>query len=88
MANNNTTTGAGGTTLLLIAFIVLKLCHVINWSWWWVLSPFWIPCGLVLIILAIAGFIKMSEDEPDKPTKSRWEKRMEEMQKKQKSDVN
>ena len=28
-----------GTSLLLVAFIVLKLCNVINWSWWWVLSP-------------------------------------------------
>ena len=26
-------------TLLTIAFIVLKLCNVIAWSWWWVFSP-------------------------------------------------
>lgn len=26
---------------LTVAFIVLKLCKVIDWSWWWVLSPFW-----------------------------------------------
>ena len=25
---------------LTLAFIVLKLCHVIDWSWWWVLTPF------------------------------------------------
>lgn len=28
-------------TLLGIVFITLKLCHVIDWSWWWVLAPFW-----------------------------------------------
>ena len=28
--------------LLAIAFIVLKLCGVITWSWCWVLSPLWI----------------------------------------------
>ncbi len=28
--------------LLLVAFIVLKLVGVIDWSWWWVLSPLWI----------------------------------------------
>lgn len=28
--------------LLAIAFIVLKLCGVIAWSWCWVLSPLWI----------------------------------------------
>ena len=27
---------------LLIIFIVLKLCNVINWSWWLVLTPLWI----------------------------------------------
>ena len=39
-------------TLLVIAFIVLKLCNVISWSWWWVLSPLWIPiAGVVLGLL-------------------------------------
>jgi hypothetical protein len=27
------------TALLTIAFIVLKLCGVIEWSWLWILSP-------------------------------------------------
>lgn len=43
--------------LLGIVFIVLKLCGVISWSWWWVLAPFWIPFvlffGLLIIILAL-----------------------------------
>lgn len=33
----------------------LKLCHVINWSWWWVLSPIWITASIVVLILAIAA---------------------------------
>lgn len=41
------------STLLLIAFIVLKLCHVIEWSWLWVLSPLWIPLVLSIIIIAV-----------------------------------
>lgn len=32
----------GFTGALTLAFIVLKLCGVINWSWVWVLSPMWI----------------------------------------------
>lgn len=28
--------------VLLVVFIILKLCGVIAWSWWWVLSPLWI----------------------------------------------
>jgi len=43
------------STLLLIAFIVLKLCHVIEWSWFWVLSPLWIPFALSIIIIAVVA---------------------------------
>ena len=39
--------------VLLLVFIVLKLCKVITWSWWWVLSPIWIPIGLWLILLIV-----------------------------------
>lgn len=37
--------------LIQLAFIILKLCEVINWSWWWVLSPIWIELGIVLIMV-------------------------------------
>lgn len=49
--SSSTSSGIGFTGLLTIAFIVLKLLNVINWSWWWVLSPLWISTGLVLLIL-------------------------------------
>jgi hypothetical protein len=42
-------------SLLLILFITLKLTHVINWSWIWVLSPMWVPS---LIILTLSLIIK------------------------------
>lgn len=31
---------------IFIVFLVLKLCHVINWSWWWVAAPVWLPFSL------------------------------------------
>jgi len=40
-------------TLLLVLFIALKLTHYIDWSWWWVLSPLWIPLAIFMGILAI-----------------------------------
>lgn len=46
-------------TLLTVLFVGLKLGNVIDWSWWWVLSPLWIPLvfGLVIVILiVIIGF--------------------------------
>ena len=45
--------------VLLLVFIVLKLCKVITWSWWWVLSPIWIPLILWLLLMAIVGIIKL-----------------------------
>ena len=50
--------GIGFSGLLTIAFIVLKLCHVIDWSWWWVLSPLWISVGLTIILLLIILILK------------------------------
>ena len=43
--------------LLTLIFITLKLTNVINWSWWWVLAPIWIPVGVSVIILAVAFVI-------------------------------
>ena len=38
---------------MAIVFITLKLCKVIDWSWWWVLSPIWIVFGFILLFLLI-----------------------------------
>ena len=55
--SNAASGGIGFTGLLTIAFIVLKLCNVITWSWWWVLSPIWISTGLVIgIIIGVLLF--------------------------------
>lgn len=43
--------------LLGVAFIVLKLVGVIDWSWWLVTLPFYGPVILLIIILIIAGLI-------------------------------
>lgn len=48
-----TAAGTPITGLLGIAFIVLKLCGVIDWSWVWVLSPFWISALIVIFIILV-----------------------------------
>lgn len=49
--NNKTTSGIGTTFVLLLqlAFIILKLCNVITWSWLFVMMP--------LIVLSCIWFI-------------------------------
>lgn len=51
--DNNIRTSIGFWDLLVVAFIVLKLCGVIKWSWLWVLAPFWIPIILIVIIIFV-----------------------------------
>lgn len=53
--DNNITISSGGIfiALLQVAFIVLKLCHVIDWSWWLVLIPIWIDIILAVIVITI-----------------------------------
>lgn len=65
MAKNNDNSKSGGigfTSLLTILFIALKLTHVINWSWWWVLSPLWISASIVILVLIVAVIIAFAVD--------------------------
>ena len=60
MNNKQASGGISFTGLLTIVFIILKLCSIITWSWWWVLSPLWISmilwAILVIIILLVGGW--------------------------------
>lgn len=57
MNDEHASGGIGFTGLLTVVFIVLKLCGVIAWSWWWVLSPLWISAIGWVILLMIALLI-------------------------------
>lgn len=56
--NNNTSGGVGCGTVLLLIFVTLKLTNLIDWSWWWVLSPLWIGIAIGLVFLLIFFMIK------------------------------
>ena len=54
--SKSSSTSAGGIGfcgLLAVAFIVLKLCNVIQWSWWWVLAPLWIPAAIIIALIVL-----------------------------------
>ena len=54
MSNNTTSNQIGVGTLLFIVFLTLKLTNTIDWSWWWITSPLWIPLvvlGLLVLIV-------------------------------------
>jgi hypothetical protein len=43
--------------ILFLIFLVLKLTDNIDWSWWWVTSPLWLPWVFVIVfsIVVIVG---------------------------------
>ena len=57
--------GPGVGFILFVVFLVLKLTSVIDWSWWWVTAPLWIPfaiflgiLGIVLVVALLIAIIK------------------------------
>jgi hypothetical protein len=53
MADSKSSNGLGIGTILFLIFMVLKLTNYIDWSWWWITAPLWIP----IIILGVVGLI-------------------------------
>lgn len=47
--------GPGILSLLTVAFVILKLCGVIDWGWWIVLAPIVVPNCLVLLVICAIG---------------------------------
>jgi len=54
-ASNN---GIGCLTVLGLIFVTLKLTGNIDWSWAWVLAPFWAP---ILLVIAMLGFVVVAK---------------------------
>lgn len=57
MSDTTDRRGLGLPTVLFLIFLVLKLTHVIHWSWWWVTAPLWISFALAAALLVTAGII-------------------------------
>lgn len=72
-------------SLLLVAFVVLKLCGVIDWPWIWVLSPIWIPLVIAgIVLLAVFGWKAIKDKWDDKHLDAEAKKFKEEREQKKK----
>ncbi len=81
---SNSSSGIGFMGLLFLVFLVLKLCHVIDWSWWYVTMPLWGGTVLFIVValiglLGVAAVTSIKNTAPPKPTKSKWQERAEQM---------
>jgi hypothetical protein len=47
----------GLSTLVSAIFAVLKLTHVVAWSWLWIFSPYWLPVVLFFGVACLLLFI-------------------------------
>lgn len=56
--NNSGSGGVGCLGVIGIVFVILKLVGVIDWSWWWVLSPFIASAVLLVAFLWIVVILK------------------------------
>lgn len=58
--SSSSSSGIGFVGLLTIVFIVLKLTGIVNWSWWWVLSPLWICWSIIAVIVIVVAIPYLS----------------------------
>ena len=47
---SNSSSGIGILGLLQVAFIIMKVAKIINWSWWLVFIPTYIGIGIWLVV--------------------------------------
>ena len=44
---------------LFLIFMILKLCKVITWSWWWVTAPLWGTLVIAVLGMAVVYLIML-----------------------------
>ena len=43
------------TVIIFLAFFFAKIFDKIDWSWWWVFSPLWIPIAIIILFVGIVA---------------------------------
>jgi len=72
------------TSVLTLMFVAFKLCGIIDWSWWWVLSPIWIEVVIFLLIfvsVVVTEYIKVKRRIKKRGYESPLDNRMKAMMK-------
>lgn len=90
--NQSSNTGSLIAGLLGVSFIVLKLCKVIDWSWWWITCPFWGSFALAIVFFIFSFLIaslsaKKTKEKLNRfpPKKSAFQAKLEQMQEQKKN---
>ena len=55
---NDTKSSIGFFGLLQLALIILKLCGVIHWTWFWVFTPLWVEIAIIVLVVVIIHWLR------------------------------
>jgi hypothetical protein len=56
-SSSSASSGIGFFGLLTIVLVVAKLWDRIDWSWWWVFAPLFVPLAIVVSLFAGVGVL-------------------------------
>ena len=45
-----------------LSIIIMRILNIINWSWFWILCPFWLPVAGILLGLVLGVVIGIPFD--------------------------
>ena len=46
--------------VIFLAFFFAKIFDKIDWSWWWVFSPLWMPTAAYLLLILLWAIVYLS----------------------------
>lgn len=71
--NSSGSSGLGTLGVLQVVFVVLKLCGLIDWSWWAVLIPLWIDLALIALIITVGVIVTLVKNRKrNKGDRIKW----------------
>lgn len=53
--------------VLFLIFMTLRLTEQIDWSWWWVAAPLWIPVAAGLLAVVVCVLFVKQPPRPRRP---------------------
>lgn len=66
--SNSQDSGLSVVWVTFFTFLILKLCGVIDWSWWWVTAPIW---GFTILLFGFALVLTVWQLRTEKRKKDR-----------------
>lgn len=57
--DNRPSLGFGAVALVYLMFPILKLCGLLDWSWWLITAPLWVSIILIALLVMVIGVLAL-----------------------------